>query len=533
MEATLEKAQQHHREGRLDQAVEIVGELLRRTPNDLDARFLLGQIAAERALLSEAISNFERVLMVAPDHLGALTGIADCHERQFHATCWNTTDAVRDMEAAAAYWKQALELDPQEPEHAQRLTMAHCYLGQFPEMVEAERYVADLLATSPMRALHRSLGIRFLLSSVSQGPHKLGFIGGRPGMAHIGTLDLYAKLDALGWIEPKRTIVLAPEGRVANPCFLNYFSPYCSIVRDPRLIEALKPLVPLFDHVISESLYVRGRFMPSMEAIGRVAHQWSLEGRPPLVRLTEVHRERGWATLERLGIPRGAWFVGLHIRERGFYNDAVGNELNNCDVATYLPAIEEITRRGGWVVRLGDPSMSQVPTMERLFDYCHSEVRSDWMDVFLAASCRFFLGSGSGLYWVPLTFGVPAIITNAVPLGHGRPFTDRDLYLPKRYRRIRDQSLVGFGEAWQTVAHAFHGTVMRDRGIDVIDNSPEEILAVTREMFERVEGTLAYSEEDERREQRFLDLARAAGRWTNDARVGRDYLRRYEDLLQT
>ena len=96
-------------------------------------------------------------------------------------------------------------------------------------------------------------------------------------------------------------------------------------------------------------------------------------------------------------MPPDAWFVALHVRESGFWKSLDTKFPNNrsADIATYLPAIREITRRGGWVIRVGDAEMGALPPMEHVIDYAHSPAKSDWMDVFLYGGCRFFIGGPS------------------------------------------------------------------------------------------------------------------------------------------
>src|SRR5256885_8476241 len=60
------------------------------------------------------------------------------------------------------------------------------------------------------------------------------------------------------------------------------------------------------------------------------------------------------------------------------------------------PAVQEITRRGGWVVRLGDPTMEPFPPTPAVIDYAHSRLKSPATDVFLCGACRFFIGVASG-----------------------------------------------------------------------------------------------------------------------------------------
>ena len=106
---------------------------------------------------------------------------------------------------------------------------------------------------------------------------------------------------------------------------------------------------------------------------------------------------RGWALLEKAGVPRGAWFVALHVRDIRWRGTTAGLQaIRNADTASYLPAIDEIARRGGFVIRMGDADGPPLPSLANIIDYGRSDMRSDWMDIFLLARSRFVLGSASG-----------------------------------------------------------------------------------------------------------------------------------------
>ena len=164
-----------------------------------------------------------------------------------------------------------------------------------------------------------------------------------------------------------------------------------------------------------------------MVAVNRV---WEDEGRPPLLSIREEHAARGRAGLEALGVPPEAWFVCLHVRTAGFFQEVAAhrNSLRNAEIGSYLPAVEAIVRRGGWVVRIGDATMPALPEMPGLVDYAHSALKSDWMDVYLLGAARFFLGTTSGPWVVAHAFGTPVAMTNQLPFSE-RPFSDRDLFI--------------------------------------------------------------------------------------------------------
>jgi hypothetical protein len=62
------------------------------------------------------------------------------------------------------------------------------------------------------------------------------------------------------------------------------------------------------------------------------------------------------------------------------------------------------------------------------------------------------------------------------------------------------------------------------RGIEVVDNTAEEITALARELLATTAGDLVPSADEEARQARFDALVRAHGGYAG-GRIGRDYLR--------
>src|SRR5690606_22521878 len=95
--------------------------------------------------------------------------------------------------------------------------------------------------------------------------------------------------------------------------------------------------------------------------VGAKAHiEWDRQSRKPLLHLSDEDAMRGRETLHSLGMPEDAWFVCMHAREGGYHREIPGStqEHRSTSIEDYFSAIRYITDQGGWVVRLGDPSMT-------------------------------------------------------------------------------------------------------------------------------------------------------------------------------
>ncbi|MBI3565980.1 MAG: TIGR04372 family glycosyltransferase [Elusimicrobia bacterium] len=204
-------------------------------------------------------------------------------------------------------------------------------------------------------------------------------------------------------------------------------------------------------------------------------YRWTEAVQKPLtVGLRPEKLERARALAREMGIPDGAWFAGLHVREGGFYGDHQASACRNATIANYFPLIREITRRGGWVVRLGDKSMTPLPPMERVIDYPHTRFKSDLMDMHLLSACRFYVGMSSGILDTAFLFQRPMLIANMTNMTFVYPRRPEDRGLPKHVFSKSKGRFLSLREILEAPWEAQH---FRDLGADfeMHENSPEEL----------------------------------------------------------
>jgi putative glycosyltransferase (TIGR04372 family) len=314
---------------------------------------------------------------------------------------------------------------------------------------------------------------------------------------HLGdaaTLDYVIKLGILEGRAPEDTILYLPPGsRVANRFLLQQIATRLS------LIEHAKDLP--FTPDAASALCFHYQFPRGPD--GNTTHFWQLasetnrrweqESKGPLLVLPPEIEKRGWSGLREAGMPTDAWFVALHLREGRWDGRSAGmHGIRNADMSTYLPAIAEITRRGGWVLRMGDPGMNPMPRLPNVIDYCHSAIRADWMDIFIVARSRFLLGTTSGPAFIPPLYGVPSVLTNWWPPAQ-RPWRSSEIFLPKMLRRIKDQRYLSLSESFRepfSYCHSRNYLTERE-GVLVEDNDPELIRDAVIEMLDRMDGRAA------------------------------------------
>ena len=354
-------------------------------------------------------------------------------------------------------------------------------------------------------------------------------------ISHTAVLDHYFKLIALGWSPQQRRILLAPRDIVVNQAYLAYWRGHIEIVDDPVLIRKMLPASIVLGDKFGLQQMPDGTTRWLLEAGAAAEIEWLRQNRPPMIALKPEHRESGYRVLEEAGIPRDAWFVALHVRESGFYSegDHPYAKFRNADISKFADAVRAIRARGGHVVRVGDPRMRPYPPNEGVFDYALSEAKSDWMDVFLCAACRFFIGSTSGLYFVPESFQVPCLLVNWVSF-MPRPYGQNQIYIPKPIQRDgKEGALLSFREMMSPESRWLFcdGRIMLKHGLRAIDNTPDEITEAVEEMMARLDSRFEMSADDAARHATFDAISHDASA-IGAARIGNMFLRRHSDLLE-
>lgn len=247
----------------------------------------------------------------------------------------------------------------------------------------------------------------------------------------------------------------------------------------------------------------------------------------------------GSAALREFGLPEGAPFVCFHARDSSYLNtifpgtDWRYHDHQDANIHNYVPAMEELARRDHFAFRMGaivkDALNSNNP---RIIDYA-AHGRTDFLDLYLSANCRFFLCSSSGLEAVPTIFRRPLVMVNLTPLEYAPSWGPDDLFIPKKLWLREEHRFLTFPEIMGSgIGRFLDGDQYEDIGVDVIENDPEDITALVVEMDERLNGTWETSNEDEELQRRFWSLFKPNyihGQLLS--RIGAEFLRQNRGLL--
>ncbi len=215
----------------------------------------------------------------------------------------------------------------------------------------------------------------------------------------------------------------------------------------------------------------------------------------------------GDAWLEGLGVPKDAPIALLHVRDRGYASFMTHHFYRCADVKNYNLAIDALIERGWWVFRIGDKTSPPLEhPSEQAVDIPHRAGHANWMDVYMCGRCDFGIVQLSGPEVIVRGFRKPMLLANVVPDLARDPFP-RELWLMKRF--VSKET----GEDMTYEAYLEKGApllTMSDQyeqaGIEVIENTPEELRDATLDMLRCLDGE---PPRDPDMQEKFIVMGRA------------------------
>lgn len=234
----------------------------------------------------------------------------------------------------------------------------------------------------------------------------------------------------------------------------------------------------------------------------------------PHLQFTIEEEARGEAGLRAMGIPSGAPFICLTVRDSAYLTAHLRNgdysyhNYRDSDVQNYVLAAEELAIRGYYVIRMGVKVQAAINSSHpKVIDYATNGMRSDFMDIYLGAKCMFCISVGTGFDAVPLIFRRPIAYVNMVPIGYFFTFRDEFLGIFKHHFSVRQDRELSLAQILtHGVGFCLRASAYESAGVQVIENTPQEIRDLVVEMSERLNGTWQSHDDDDVLQKRFWEL---------------------------
>ena len=259
----------------------------------------------------------------------------------------------------------------------------------------------------------------------------------------------------------------------------------------------------------------------------------------PVIELTKAENEKGQRNRLEFGISENMPHVCFFARDSSYMERVYGGEKSgiwsyhdyrDSDIDNYMPAIESITVNNELAaLRMGKIVEKEIRSNNKLvIDYASSKDKCDFMDMYLLSTCLFCVAAVTGLSNVATMLRRPIVFVNAVPiltLYHGR-YGYGCVYIPKKLWLKKEKRYMSLQETLEQKADNL--CLAKDyetKGIQLIENTAEEIKEVVLEMYDRVKGKWQETKEERNLQEKFWKFI---GADTGDmcwAKMGAKFLR--------
>ena len=215
--------------------------------------------------------------------------------------------------------------------------------------------------------------------------------------------------------------------------------------------------------------------------------------------------------------------------------DLSHNTFRNCSINNFMPMAEMLTLKGNTVIRMGQKVDELMETNNpKIIEYDDLGFRTELLDIYLSANCRYTVGSDTGYLAVSgYNFRRPITYVNFSQLEYLVPWLPSWLFSFKKYWLKSDKSFMTIKEMLQSGAGKFNSTKDYEKyGIELIQNTPQQIFDIVDEMEKRLNGTWQDNEEDDELQRRFWSYFKSSDvHGIIRSRIGAKFLRENKDLL--
>ena len=192
----------------------------------------------------------------------------------------------------------------------------------------------------------------------------------------------------------------------------------------PQRLQANKYLVFKWSEAVCvlpswwiDALHTVGRLVPFLQLeepkMSIRGNLNALDQTETHLQITEAEHRRANTELRKLGIDPDRPYVCLVIRDGGHYaslgeKESDGYSFLNFDISTFEQSALWLIEHGYQVVRMGAGSETLLSTGHpQIVDYANSLHRSEFLDIYIAATCSFAVSTQTGPDAVCLAFRRP------------------------------------------------------------------------------------------------------------------------------
>ena len=340
----------------------------------------------------------------------------------------------------------------------------------------------------------------------------------------------------------KKIFSLIGSRKPTNKTLYNFFSKYVNFIEDDHLCYSMRSLESIMSLPLGVCLPMDD-CCPFLDLASNLT-QSSLKKLNINQNLFSENNnlfDKGYENLKKIGIKSDDWIVTLHMREPTYRGETYNNNKSswrNVRVEDYIDCIKTIISKGGYVFRMGDKESTKLPKIKGLIDYAHSDMKSEYMDVFLGAKSKFCIATSSGFYHIPMLFGKPILFTNSPMFIEYFGLRENHIYLPRLTKNKTKNKLFSFSE-FTNKKHAIRTFQEHfdNHDIEIIPNTKEEIDEAVVEMLNLLKSKESNIQNESKNQLLFKDIVRKnsknyyAPNCEPKARISNHFVNKYEKIL--
>jgi putative glycosyltransferase (TIGR04372 family) len=202
--------------------------------------------------------------------------------------------------------------------------------------------------------------------------------------------------------------------------------------------------------------------------------------------------------MKKYGWTQGEKFICINVRDSAFFNESQTSRhiYRNSNIEDYEVVVNYLLDLGYWVVRMGKKVEKPINIKDsKLIDYGIDQNRSDLLDVWFCKNCECFVSTGTGVDSVAMMFKKKIVFVNYMPINFIISWVE-NITVPKRlfWNNGKELTLAEHLDVFLCY-HNRNVNQCKEKGINVVDLSPNEIKSVVQEMIARLNGVPLTSEQ--------------------------------------
>ena len=340
-----------------------------------------------------------------------------------------------------------------------------------------------------------------------------------PRVGHfVGITSLYLceRYNKINIPKKKHSDFFFLHNKIANKQIAKLFSRKLNIL--PKFLRPLMELNNLIPGGKIHDIYYRENELESIATWRHRDVHNLLDKTPAQVSFTSEEIKNAESQLESLEIKRNDKIVLLLVRDEGYlkknhpdHGSVISNKpkIQNALINSYLKAIKNLIDKGIKVIRIGTDHENFLQYENANFiDLFKLKKWSPLLETYLNYKCEFVLGTFSGGCITPFwLFRKPTIFTNHVPVGHFHTNSEKILITFKMHYLKKENRFLKLSEIFDNqLAGSNHSDDYKNKGIELIDNTEEEIDLASQEMLKRINNDWTDDEETKILKNQFLNV---------------------------